>query len=160
MKYIYRCLIALVVVIALVLSFINIIVLNRHDQSEDIDRRIDSIIKRIDALPTPLNGVDGYTPVKGIDYFDGYTPVKGVDYRDGVDSKSTHTKETVIKQVPINGKDGVDGLTPELRCSVTKNRWELRYSPEASWQIAGGIPSKCTVTKEDILEVLESLNES
>lgn len=37
-----------------------------------------------------LNGKDGYTPVKGIDYFDGkdgYTPVKGVDYFDGVDGK-------------------------------------------------------------------------
>lgn len=35
-----------------------------------------------------LNGVDGHTPVKGIDYVDGedgYTPVKGVDYRDGQD---------------------------------------------------------------------------
>ena len=31
-------------------------------------------------------GKDGYTPVKGVDYFDGkdgYTPVKGVDYFDG-----------------------------------------------------------------------------
>lgn len=31
-------------------------------------------------------GQDGYTPVKGIDYFDGnngYTPIKGVDYSDG-----------------------------------------------------------------------------
>lgn len=30
-----------------------------------------------------FDGKDGYTPVKGIDYFDGYTPVKGVDYFDG-----------------------------------------------------------------------------
>ena len=27
-----------------------------------------------------LPGKDGYTPIKGIDYFDGYTPVKSVDY--------------------------------------------------------------------------------
>lgn len=26
------------------------------------------------------DGKDGYTPIKGIDYFDGYTPVKSVDY--------------------------------------------------------------------------------
>ena len=31
------------------------------------------------------DGKDGYTPIKGIDYFDGYTPVKGVDYFDGKD---------------------------------------------------------------------------
>ena len=48
-----------------------------------------------------LHGKDGYTPIKGVDYFDGtdgvnglpgYTPVKGVDYFDG--------------------KDGADGKTP------------------------------------------------
>lgn len=46
-------------------------------------------------------GDDGYTPIKGIDYFDGkdgYTPVKGVDYFDGVDGQ--------------NGRDGQDGYTP------------------------------------------------
>lgn len=46
-------------------------------------------------------GDDGYTPVKGVDYFDGedgYTPVKGVDYFDGEDGK--------------DGVDGKDGYTP------------------------------------------------
>jgi hypothetical protein len=35
---------------------------------------------------------DGYTPVKGVDYFDGepgYTPVKGVDYTDGADGQDS-----------------------------------------------------------------------
>ena len=38
------------------------------------------------ALLNGPKGDDGYTPVKGIDYFDGqagYTPVKGIDYFDG-----------------------------------------------------------------------------
>lgn len=42
------------------------------------------------------DGVDGHTPVKGVDYFDGkdgYTPVKGKDYFDG--------------DPGTNGKDGV-----------------------------------------------------
>lgn len=49
---------------------------------------------------TPVKGVDyfdgkdGYTPVKGKDYTDGYTPIKGVDYFDGKDG---HT--------PVKGKD-------------------------------------------------------
>ena len=59
------------------------------------------------------DGKDGYTPVKGIDYFDGqpgkdgadgkdgYTPVKGVDYFDGIPGKDG-----------IDGKDGSDGYTP------------------------------------------------
>lgn len=44
------------------------------------------------------DGKDGYTPIKGVDYFDGkdgYTPVKGVDYFDGKD-----------------GTNGADGKTP------------------------------------------------
>lgn len=61
------------------------------------------------------DGADGYTPVKGLDYFDGkdgldgkdgvdgYTPIKGVDYfdgKDGIDGK--------------DGQDGKDGYTPRL----------------------------------------------
>lgn len=54
------------------------------------------------------DGVDGYTPIKGVDYFDGvdgkdgnngidgYTPVKGVDYFDGQNGKDGD-----------NGNDGV-----------------------------------------------------
>ena len=52
-------------------------------------------------------GKDGYTPVKGVDYFDGvngkdgkdgYTPIKGVDYFDGTNGKDG-----------VNGKNGIDG---------------------------------------------------
>ena len=48
-----------------------------------------------DGNPGPA-GKDGYTPIKGVDYFDGapgedgkdgYTPVKGVDYFDGKDGE-------------------------------------------------------------------------
>lgn len=71
--------------------------------------------KIIDVLngKNGIDGKDGYTPIKGVDYFDGlpgadgrpgepgkdgYTPVKGVDYFDGLPGK--------------DGKDGVDGYTP------------------------------------------------
>lgn len=62
---------------------------------------------------TPIKGVDyfdgkdGYTPIKGIDYFDGkdgYTPVKGVDYFDGKDGQPGRDG--------VDGKPGVDGYTP------------------------------------------------
>ena len=54
-----------------------------------------------------LKGRDGYTPVKGKDYFDGedgYTPVKDKDYFDGEDGYT-----------PVKGKDyfdGEDGFSP------------------------------------------------
>lgn len=37
-----------------------------------------------------FDGKDGYTPVKGKDYFDGYTPVKGKDYFDGANGKTAY----------------------------------------------------------------------
>jgi hypothetical protein len=55
------------------------------------------------AQKESLKGDDGYTPVKGVDYFDGkdgkdgYTPVKGKDYFDGKDGS--------------DGSDGSDGVS-------------------------------------------------
>lgn len=70
------------------------------------------------AYGTPgRDGKDGYTPVKGVDYFDGlpgndgldgqpgkdgYTPQKGIDYFDGEPGKDGYT--------PIKGVDYFDGL--------------------------------------------------
>ena len=66
-----------------------------------------------------IDGHDGYTPIKGVDYFDGrdgkdgYTPIKGVDYFDGKDGKDGYTP---IKGVDYydgkDGQSGKDGYTP------------------------------------------------
>lgn len=57
-------------------------------------------------------GEDGYTPVKGVDYFDGepgangYTPVKGVDYFDGQDYILTDAdKQEIAGMVEVSGGD-------------------------------------------------------
>lgn len=47
------------------------------------------------------NGLDGYTPVKGKDYFDGKDGLPGADGKDGANGKDGQP-----------GKDGVDGKTP------------------------------------------------
>ena len=75
-----------------------------------------------------LNGKDGYTPVKGVDYFDGkdgkdgkdgidgkdgYTPVKGVDYFDGKDGQDGKDGYTPVKGIDyFDGTDGLDGFSP------------------------------------------------
>lgn len=41
---------------------------------------------------TRLRGLDGVTPVKGVNYTDGYTPVRGVDYVD-LDSLGAYAEE-------------------------------------------------------------------
>lgn len=78
-------------------------------------------------------GADGYTPIKGVDYFDGvngkdgkdgYTPIKGIDYFDGAPGKdgkdgtltfeelTPEQKETLKGADGAPGKDGIDGYTP------------------------------------------------
>ena len=71
-------------------------------------------------------GKDGYTPVKGVDYFDGedgYTPVKGKDYFDGKDGTSaTHrwngtvleiTSASGTSSADLKGATGDAGYTPQ-----------------------------------------------
>lgn len=65
------------------------------------------------------DGADGYTPIKGVDYFDGsngkdgedgkdgYTPVKGVDYFDGKDGEDGK-----------DGSNGNDGISPTVEVTT------------------------------------------
>lgn len=65
--------------------------INLSDNSKGILVTAKELIKGEPGAP----GKDGYTPIKGVDYFDGkdgeqgpagkdgYTPIKGVDYFDG-----------------------------------------------------------------------------
>lgn len=74
-----------------------------------------------------LDGKDGYTPVKGVDYFDGkdgatgpagadgYTPVKGVDYFDGKDGAAG--KDGYTPQKGVDYFDGEDGISPTVEVS-------------------------------------------
>jgi len=100
-----------------------------------------SVSKKVDSL----NIKDGYTPIKGVDYFDGVN---------GTNSISTNTTiiEKTIEQVPVNGSNGNDGLTPIPRCNISKNRWESRYNTYDLWKVIldeNNKPVKCTIdTKE------------
>lgn len=88
-------------------------------------------------LTEPLKGADGYTPVKGVDYFDGtngqdgrdgvdgYTPVKGVDYFDGAkgDTGATGATGNGISSAVLNADytltltftDGTSYTTSSIR---------------------------------------------
>ena len=83
------------------------------------------------------NGQDGYTPVKGKDYFDGndgkdgkdgtngkdgYTPQKGIDYFDGKDG--------------IDGKDGVSRYF-YVRYSKNSNGNPMTATPQADTEYMG-----------------------
>lgn len=66
-----------------------------------------------------FDGADGYTPIKGVDYFDGkdgkdgingYTPIKGVDYFDGQKGDKGDRGDTgATGYTPVKGVDYFDG---------------------------------------------------
>lgn len=82
-------------------------------------------IAKIELTPGPIGpkGDDGYTPVKGVDYFDGqdgkdgqdgYTPQKGIDYFDGKDGQdgkdyvlTDADKQEIAGMVEVSG-EGAD----------------------------------------------------
>lgn len=82
-------------------------------------------------LTEPLKGADGYTPIKGVDYFDGtngrngvdgYTPVKGVDYFDGAKGETGATGNGISSAVlnadytlTLTFTDGTSYTTSSIR---------------------------------------------
>ena len=83
------------------------------------------------------DGKDGYTPVKGVDYFDGqdgrdgidgqdgYTPIKGVDYFDGRDG--------------VDGSNGQDGQRGAGRYAIGTSSG-IFYHTVANSAVPGGTP--------------------
>ena len=83
-----------------------------------------------------LNGKDGYTPIKGKDYFDGkdgYTPIKDKDYFDGkdgytpqkyVDYYTTEDKSEMLESVKSAFEPDVQAInqTAEQAINIAKGR--------------------------------------
>ena len=94
---------------------INDIELIENLTTEDLGI-LDDVKNYIDENKEELkgaNGKDGYTPVKGVDYFDGVDGKDGVNGVDGVNGKDGYTP---IKGVDYfdgkDGENGKDGYTP------------------------------------------------
>jgi hypothetical protein len=123
---------------------------------------VNEVFKRIELLKIKGDkgdkgdkGEDGYTPVKGKDYFDGkdgYTPVKGKDYfdgkdgRDGVDGKSIRGRDgkdgkdgKSIKGEP--GKDGSPDTPYEIRDKLASLRGNERLDAKAIKNLAKEVGS-------------------
>lgn len=74
-------------------------------------------------------------------------PSDGKDGKDGI-SIVGEKGEKGDKGDSIVGEKGKDGLTPEIRCNVSKNRWEYRYESTSLWQIMYSESNnkvKCTI---------------
>lgn len=115
-----------------------VLIYNLLSDRDEWNNRFDTLFTQPKEVPK-----NGYTPIKGIDYFDGvngqngsngidgadgvdgYTPKKGVDYWDGID-----------------GADGRDAYF-EIQCNEKKNRWEVRYASDDNFQVLNGHQVKC-----------------
>lgn len=124
------------------------------DLKQSQDQKIESTINQMmkDIMPH-----DGYTPVKGIDYFDGEKGEKGDN------AISTYETETIIKEVPLpgmvgetgeKGDKGDNGATPLLRCNAERNRWEVRYGVDEKWRLLNNEVVACTVKVDDVIKTL------
>lgn len=71
--------------------------------------------KKMFLRETPVNGIDGYTPIKGRDYFDGYTPIKGEDYFDGTKGEKG---DDGSPDMPEDVRDKLESLDEENRLPV------------------------------------------
>lgn len=95
-------------------------------------------VNAIELMPGPAGpqgpkGQDGYTPVKGVDYFDGQPGKDGVNGKDGVDGKDG-----------TNGKDGEDGKDYVL---TDADKQEIAGMVEVS---GGDVDLSNYYTKEEI----------
>ena len=91
-------------------------------------------IKKIKSTP----GKDGYTPIKGKDYFDGlsaYTPIKGVDYNDGLPglNGSPDTGEEIINKI---------NDLPTDEDSLKIDAIHIKNLPEITKGIVGGVVAR------------------
>lgn len=104
------------------------------------EKYVDKAISTIELTPGPKGekGDDGYTPVKGVDYFDGkdgadstvpgpkgedgYTPVKGVDYWTEAD------KAEIIAEIPAGGGGNANVMELSKGVVPTEEQAELLRS--------------------------------
>lgn len=91
------------------------------------------------------DGKDGYTPIKGVDYFDG---IKGDDGLQGIRGEQGVKGETgATGQTGTTGEKGLQGEPGKLiilRCNTKKNRWEYKYEGDDTWQILNDEKVACT----------------
>jgi len=116
------------------------------------DKPKSKLIKRVKLIDP--NGKDGYTPIKGVDYFDGETPT---------DEQLIKLIRPLIPQV----KDGIDGKTPtvdELLALIKPLIPEVKNGETPSDErlialITPLIPEYKSITCEEVIDEINSKKE-
>jgi len=81
-----------------------------------LDSQLNSLATQVEELKQqeferPHDGLDGVTPVLGVDYFNGVDGKDGKNGKDGKDSASTNTiiQQPIITNTPVPGATGKNG---------------------------------------------------
>lgn len=118
---------------------------------------VDNAISTIELTPGPegkqgpqgIPGKDGYTPVKGVDYFDGKNGTNGKDGKNGVDGK------TPVKGVDyFDGKDGKDGVDGKDYVLTEADKQEIADMVDVS---GADVDLSDYYTKEEINDIIANL---
>ncbi len=98
-------------------------------QIKSLYQTVESLSEKVSQLKN-IKGVDGKTPVKGVDYFDGKD---GRDGKDGVNGTNG-----LNGTAGINGADGAQGQkgepANELDIECKNNKIMKKYSGDSYWQ--------------------------
>lgn len=145
---------ALIMIVAFAICGVNF----KRDVTElkqsvsDLKQTVENVSK-----PSPIKPKDGYTPVKGLDYFDGQSPeclftISKCEGKAGKDSMSTHTETSVIKESPgRDGKDGKDGARGpagppiEVYTDPESCLFMTKTPNDTSWTVQAQLPKPCEV---------------
>jgi len=125
------------ILIALIgfLVLLNVVSLLNNIHTNDSIASIQNKIQSIPKEPIVYIGKDGRTPVKGIDYRDGDNG------KAGINSISFITTQTVIKEVPLMGTPGKDGVngenapTQEIQVNPDTYDIETKLSNLRGWNL-------------------------
>jgi hypothetical protein len=80
---------------------------------------------------TRLRGLDGVTPVKGVNYTDGYTPIRGVDYvdLDSLGAYAQELKDSAVHEATAQVTQAVQAVLANVKTTDGKG---LVYTESAS----------------------------
>ena len=124
----------LLIVGLVVLTILNIVSFGNSISAREQLASLQSEVAKLPKSPVVYNGVNGYTPRKGIDYNDGANGANGLN---AISFNTILVKEVPLTGVPgIDGRNGIDGEnapTQQIRINPDNGNFETKLSNERVW---------------------------
>jgi len=133
----------MLIAILILIALASLLVWTFTYKVSTIESSLRQIAEAQAKMPKVMNGVDGHTPVKGIDYQDGQNGSNGLN---GKSSVSKDTSTIIIKETPVKGDKGDKGESADpaplqvARVNPSTGDLETKYDNTDFWQVL--IPCK------------------